>query len=513
MTHLVFICYASQDKTVAEAACSAIESRGIRCWIAPRDIRPGELWDESILGALSASQVVVLIFSSHANDSPEVRREIERAANTGKVILPFRVEEVRPSRALEYWLGNLRWLDAITPPLERHLMELCDAVSRLNQDTSAREIASAPMAAPPPPISMPIPRSAPPQPMPQAAPPPPASRSGSPGWLTSWWETLRSKPGMQSSPTPASKPPPPAAAKSSPRESSQHKLYRVSAPRVQIDSPPGSVQELYRCSAFYPERIEATTAGKIVVSIHLESVAPDVVREAARRLDLPAGDRIKAGSAVPAVRLARHGIVAITMEVPGLSFETTEASLRLWEDQQFAEFRFKPEPSSIGQLCRGWVHFWLEGIVLADVAVAILVEQEEVPDLFRNALAESNARPYRFVFPSYSHEDKEAVERLESYAESFGDTYLRDVRSLRAGQEWNEELRRFIKRAHVFQLFWSEPAARSRYVESEWKFALQERSGRPDPYFVRPIYWTDKPAAIPEELSQIHFARVPLIRG
>jgi hypothetical protein len=65
----------------------------------------------------------------------------------------------------------------------------------------------------------------------------------------------------------------------------------------------------------------------------------------------------------------------------------------------------------------------------------------------------------------------------------------------------------------VFQLFWSDNAARSTYVEDEWRCALAERSGRPDPYFVRPIYWTDKPAAIPEELRHIHFAKVPLNRA
>src|SRR5579863_9690294 len=105
MAHTVFICYASQDKAVADAACSALEARGVRCWISPRDIRPGEEWDESIYEALSTSQVVLLIFSGYANDSPEVRRVIERAANTDKMILPFRIEDVVPSRALEYWLG------------------------------------------------------------------------------------------------------------------------------------------------------------------------------------------------------------------------------------------------------------------------------------------------------------------------------------------------------------------------------------------------------------------------
>lgn len=41
VNHDVFISYASSDKPVADAVCAALEQRGIRCWIAPRDILPG----------------------------------------------------------------------------------------------------------------------------------------------------------------------------------------------------------------------------------------------------------------------------------------------------------------------------------------------------------------------------------------------------------------------------------------------------------------------------------------
>ncbi len=36
MSFDVFISYSSIDKTTADAACNALESAGIRCWIAPR---------------------------------------------------------------------------------------------------------------------------------------------------------------------------------------------------------------------------------------------------------------------------------------------------------------------------------------------------------------------------------------------------------------------------------------------------------------------------------------------
>jgi hypothetical protein len=38
MAHDVFISYSSKDKPVADAVCAGPEGRGIRCWVAPRDI-------------------------------------------------------------------------------------------------------------------------------------------------------------------------------------------------------------------------------------------------------------------------------------------------------------------------------------------------------------------------------------------------------------------------------------------------------------------------------------------
>jgi len=34
MAHDVFISYATQDKTTADALCATLEGRGVRCWIA-----------------------------------------------------------------------------------------------------------------------------------------------------------------------------------------------------------------------------------------------------------------------------------------------------------------------------------------------------------------------------------------------------------------------------------------------------------------------------------------------
>jgi len=131
MAHKVFICHSSKDKAVANAACAALESRRIPCWMAPRDILAGKEWGASIIHGLDQCQIILLIFSSNANNSAQCRREIERAVSKEKILVPFRIENVMPSDAMEYALMNTHWLDALNPPLEQRLNELCDTVARL----------------------------------------------------------------------------------------------------------------------------------------------------------------------------------------------------------------------------------------------------------------------------------------------------------------------------------------------------------------------------------------------
>ncbi|HZB43959.1 MAG TPA: toll/interleukin-1 receptor domain-containing protein, partial [Pyrinomonadaceae bacterium] len=102
MAHDVFISYSTKDKPVADAVCATLEARGIRCWIAPRDVLPGMDWGESIVRGVAESQVMVLVFSASANQSPQIKREVNLAIEKGVAIAPFRIEDVMPSGALEY---------------------------------------------------------------------------------------------------------------------------------------------------------------------------------------------------------------------------------------------------------------------------------------------------------------------------------------------------------------------------------------------------------------------------
>ena len=131
MAHDVFISYSSKDKPTADAVCATLESRGIRCWIAPRDVVPGEEYAAALVNALRQARLMVLVFSSGANQSKHVLREVERAVSMGLPVVPLRIENVRPSAAMEYYIASRHWLDALTVPLERHLVQLAETVKVL----------------------------------------------------------------------------------------------------------------------------------------------------------------------------------------------------------------------------------------------------------------------------------------------------------------------------------------------------------------------------------------------
>jgi len=134
IAHDVIISYSyrgERDKMTADAICASLEAEKIRCWIAPRDVLPGTSYGEAIVRAINASRVMVLVFSKNSNLSQHVMREAERAVNRSMPIIPFRIDDVLPSTNLEYFLGATHWLDALTPPMEKHIQKLLITVRQL----------------------------------------------------------------------------------------------------------------------------------------------------------------------------------------------------------------------------------------------------------------------------------------------------------------------------------------------------------------------------------------------
>jgi hypothetical protein len=114
MSKDVFISHSSKDAEISGTICRALEDRGLNCWIAPRDIGPGENFQESIVRAIRAAKVMVLIFSANANDSAEVKKELVLASQHKLSVIPVRIEDVVPAEAFAYELSTRQWVDMFT---------------------------------------------------------------------------------------------------------------------------------------------------------------------------------------------------------------------------------------------------------------------------------------------------------------------------------------------------------------------------------------------------------------
>lgn len=127
----VFISYASQDAATANAVVANLEQHALRCWIAPRDVMPGEFYADAIVQALDAAKAIVLILSRSATISPHVLREVERASSKKHPVISFRIDAEPLPAALEYFLNLSQWLDASGSDASREFPRLVDAVSRI----------------------------------------------------------------------------------------------------------------------------------------------------------------------------------------------------------------------------------------------------------------------------------------------------------------------------------------------------------------------------------------------
>lgn len=129
MAHDVFVSYSSKDKVIADSVVASLEKNNIRCWYAPRDIKPSDDWGDAISNAISKSKVFLLVFSGNANQSRHVLDELIVAIAEEITILPFRIENLEPKGAMRLHLSSWHWLDAYDPSWEAHIMNLIKNVS------------------------------------------------------------------------------------------------------------------------------------------------------------------------------------------------------------------------------------------------------------------------------------------------------------------------------------------------------------------------------------------------
>ena len=149
MTASIFISYASQDSKVANTLCKALESRGYPCWIASRDIAPGENFQIAIVRAIRNAKIMLLVFTGNSNNSDEMAKELALASQQKLIVVPLRIEDVRPNDAFAYEFATRQWIDFFSD-WETAIEQLAQRIAvALGPETAAAPVARADAAGPP----------------------------------------------------------------------------------------------------------------------------------------------------------------------------------------------------------------------------------------------------------------------------------------------------------------------------------------------------------------------------
>jgi hypothetical protein len=258
-------------------------------------------------------------------------------------------------------------------------------------------------------------------------------------------------------------------------------------------------------SAWHPRALPAGESAKLLVYAHLLAVRDAVARDAGQVLG-KAARSYREAQATASASIAEGTEITVVPQAAGLAFDPPQARLTWSGDWQRADFTMTSTAERAGHVVEGSISFYVGPLLIADLRLPVVVPRTGAV-AGDSEPAMQSARMYQAVFASYSHADTAVVEAMETACKALGMDYLRDVMTLKSGQNWSNELLHMIEEADIFQLFWSSASCQSPYVEQEWRHALGLGKGEA---FIRPIYWERPLPSVPEPLSKIHFAPVDL---
>lgn len=112
MAHKVFISYSSKEVDTAVKVCEYLESNGIECWMAPRNVVAGSNYASQIVSAIKNCSILVLLASENTNASGHVSNEVSLAFDNKCTIIPFKLQDFEFTDEYLYFLGRKHWIEA-----------------------------------------------------------------------------------------------------------------------------------------------------------------------------------------------------------------------------------------------------------------------------------------------------------------------------------------------------------------------------------------------------------------
>ncbi|MEL6407805.1 MAG: toll/interleukin-1 receptor domain-containing protein [Chloroflexota bacterium] len=270
-------------------------------------------------------------------------------------------------------------------------------------------------------------------------------------------------------------------------------------------------------TAYYPRQASAGTEYGFYVYTHVpDALVAEDIQQFSKQL----------GGRVPKPAIAQHtadvqqgAMLTAMVQCDGLQFNQVGAMQKWQAPYVRFDFAFTADEAQIDDIISGRVAILLNMIEIASIDFQVLVgapnpiaavtAKPEDPRIGVGYEASATASAYQYIFVSYSRKDTAIAEAYRQAQIMAGNIVFMDTHSIRAGDDWEAALKRFIDNADIFQLFWSPASADSDHVRFEWEYALEQRC--PDTRcvrFIRPVYWEKPLPPVPEALGHLHFAYV-----
>ena len=102
----VFISYSSKNIELAKKIKKLLNDNQIKTWMAPADIPVGKKYAQVINCAIKDCDSFLLVLSKDAQASNWVSKEVERAINNQKIIIPVRIDDVILNDEFEFYISE-----------------------------------------------------------------------------------------------------------------------------------------------------------------------------------------------------------------------------------------------------------------------------------------------------------------------------------------------------------------------------------------------------------------------
>jgi hypothetical protein len=256
-------------------------------------------------------------------------------------------------------------------------------------------------------------------------------------------------------------------------------------------------------ACYYPRDVEPEVWQPLAAYIYRGSSAQATIADAIEVFGTQL-ETMRRATTDAAVKIPEGTLITATPQLDGFQFNPPSVTIGFFEAWHRLDFKLRAMTAPLNLSANGFMSFTVEGVIIAQVPLSVFVGKASAQPV---TLTGGTSRLYTSIFCSYSRDDAAIVNRVERAYRILGFDFLRDVHTLKSGQDWNDALYDLIRRADIFQLFWSETAAESEFVAQEWRYALE--LDRDEVNFIRPVYWQEPMPPVPPELGHIHFAFDP----